>query len=376
MQTAHHSSHSQHRHVLIQVLVLAAIAVGLWWAGQAIHDKLAPKGIATGFDFLWSRAGFDLSESVIDYDGSKTYAYALLAGFLNTLKVALCAIVLSVLLGLLAALAQLSQHDLANRIAKLYVAVIRNTPLLLQLFFWFSIFTVSMPSTREAINPVPGWYLSNRGIDFPWPTPIVLVTIVATLCALGAGIRARALAGEGAPGRGRRPFLILCALATALAVYAFGSGQFRFEWPSASTFSIIGGGHVSPEFLSMFVGLSVYTGTYIAEAIRGAVQSISQGQVAAGHALGLNRSGVLRYIVMPQAIRIAMPAVISELLNLVKNSSLGVAVGYPELVSAGNTAMNQTGQAIELIAIYMVVYVSVNFLTTRLIGIWERRYAW
>lgn len=376
MSTSDRTRNSHHQQLIVQVLILAALAVGLWLAGQAIQARLEPKGIATGFDFLWARAGFDLSESVIAYNGDKSYAYALLAGFLNTLKVALCAIVLSVTFGVLAALAQLSQHNLAQRIAKLYVSVIRNTPLLLQLFFWFSIFTISMPDVREAANPVPGLYLSNRGIDFPWPSPLLSLTMVMILFALVAGLRVQLLSSELTPNRGRRAFLVLSALSIALATYTMATNQFHFSWPELGTFSISGGGHVSPEFLSMFVGLSVYTGTYIAEVIRGAVQSIAQGQVAAGYALGLNRNGVMRYIVMPQAIRIAMPAVISELLNLVKNSSLGVAVGYPDLVSAGNTAMNQTGQAIELISIYMLVYVAVNFLTTRLIGIWEKRYAW
>lgn len=371
-----HSRKHRYRHVLVQVLVLSAVAAGLWFSGQAIHAHLAPKGIATGFSFLSSRAGFDLSESLIPYDGSKTYAYALLAGFTNTLKVAICAIIFSVLLGLLAALAQLSQNDLAKRIAKLYVSVIRNTPLLLQLFFWFGVFTISMPGTREAMEPVPGLYISNRGIDFPWPTLVAFLTIMAILCVLVAGIRMRVKSGSFAGRTGRTSFLLFCLLAAALSTYALWSGQFQFELPMAHTFSISGGGHVSPEFLSMFTGLSVYTATYIAEAIRGAVQSIPQGQISAGYALGLSHGGVLRYIVMPQAVRVAMPAVISELLNLIKNSSLGVAVGYPELVSAGNTAMNQTGQAIEMIAIFMLVYVTVNFITTRLIGLWEHHYAW
>lgn len=376
MSVMNHSVKSRHGQFVAQVLVLAAISAVLWFFWHAIRDHLTAKGIKTGFDFLQSRAGFDLSESMVNYDGDRTYAYALLAGFLNTLKVALSAIVISVLLGLLAALAQLSQHDLAKRVSKFYVTVIRNTPLLLQLFFWFGVFTLSLPVAREAIEPLPGLYISNRGIDFPWPTSAAFLSVMAALSALAVGVRAWSQSSDTVARKGRAAFGLLCLVALVQAAYTTWTGQFRLDWPTSGTFSIKGGGHVSPEFLSMFVGLSVYTATYIAEAIRGAVQAIPKGQVAAGYALGLTHRGVLRYIVMPQAIRIATPAVISELLNLIKNSSLGVAVGYPELVSVGNTAMNQTGQAIELIEIYMLVYVTVNFITTRVIGLWEKHYVW
>jgi len=344
----------------------------LWLAAWIVHARLEAQGIASGFGFLWSRAGYDLSESLIPYSGNDSYARALLAGFSNTLKVAFCAIVAAILIGLLAATAQLSRHDLARGIGKFYVATIRNTPFLLQLFFWFGVFTISMPGPRTALEPLPGLFISNRGINFPWPSAFGWLVAAFILCGLAGGLLLQLKKDKLNIGR-LLPVLSMTA-AVGVALVGFLSGWFQAEFPVAGAFSIKGGGQVSPEFLTLFTGLSVYTGSYIAEAIRGAVLAIPKGQIEAGSSLGLRPHHVLLLIIIPQALRIALPAVVSELLNLVKNSSLGVAVGYPELVSAGNTAMNQTGQAIELITIYMVVYVSFNFAITRLFMFWERRH--
>jgi general L-amino acid transport system permease protein len=359
---------------MLAQLIMATAAIGLLLLlGTTVHHRLEAQGITSGFDFLWSRAGYDLSESLIPYSGSDSYGRALLAGFSNTLKVAVCSIVAAILIGLLAAAAQLSQHDIARSIGKFYVAVVRNTPLLLQLFFWFGVFSISMPGPRVAMEPLPGTFVSNRGIDFPWPSaggwPIAVLAL-SCLAVLIVWFRYERF-------QGRRLALSALTLGATLGVAAIAvlSGQFPCDIPVAGPFSIRGGGHISPEFLTLFTGLSVYTGSYIAEAVRGAVLAIPKGQLEAGNSLGLRPFLVLVLIVMPQAVRIAMPAIVSELLNLVKNSSLGVAVGYPELVSAGNTAMNQTGQAIEVIAIYMLVYVSFNLIVTKVFALWEGRYA-
>ena len=367
------SGQLQMRRTLTQ-LGMAAAAIGLLFLlGIVVHRRLEAQGIASGFDFLWSRAGYDLSESLIPYTGSDSYGRALLAGFSNTLKVAVCSIVAAILIGLLAAAAQLSQHDIARSLGKFYVSVVRNTPLLLQLFFWFGVFSISMPGPRVAMEPLPGTFISNRGIDFPWPSGGGWQIGVLALCGAAALIAVFKFERFA----GRRLLLSSATLGTMLALAAMAvlSGQIPWDVPVAGPFSIRGGGHISPEFLTLFTGLSVYTGSYIAEAVRGAVLAIPKGQIEAGNSLGLRPMLVLVLIVMPQAVRIAMPAIVSELLNLVKNSSLGVAVGYPELVSAGNTAMNQTGQAIEVIAIYMLVYVSFNLLVTKLFAWWEGRYA-
>lgn len=360
------------RRLMVQCAMAAGLIALVVLIAFTVHRRLEAQGIASGFGFLWERAGFDLSESVISFDGNDSYARSLLAGFSNTLKVAVCSILAAVVIGLAAAASQLSEHALARRTAKLYVAIVRNTPLLLQLFFWFGVFTVSMPGPKNAVQLLPSIFASNRGIDFPWPSPsgwlVVLTLAVGLATSLHLWLKNRA-------GPGWAPAATLVAV-LGFAIWSAFNGLFELDIPVVGGFSIRGGGKISPEFLTLFIGLSVYTGSYIAEAIRGAVLAIPSGQIDAGNALGLRPSMVLLLIVIPQAIRIALPAVVSELLNLVKNSSLGVAVGYPELVSAGNTAMNQTGQAIELITIYMAVYVTFNFIVTKLFALWERRYGW
>ncbi|MEM9635863.1 MAG: ABC transporter permease subunit [Pseudomonadota bacterium] len=365
----------KHRQWFFQLLVLAAMAGVVWFVAYQVKLRLEAQNISTGFGFLWDRAGFDLGESLISYDGDDSYGRALLAGFSNTIKVAFSSIIAALLLGFLAAAAMLSGHAVAKTVASLYIRLIRNTPLLLQLFFWFGVFTISMPAPRDTIQIFPHVYVSNRGIYFPAPdqtlTILILVVAVGLLALLPA---ARALQ------RRRIPSEILCPIA-AIAIcmsipVSLWVGWAGAELPQAGRFSITGGGAISPEFLTVFVGLSIYTSTYIAETVRGAVEAISKGQSEAAAALGMRKGQTLRLVVLPQATRIAMPSIVSELLNLVKNSSLGVAVGYPELVSAGNTAMNQTGQAIELIAIYMLFYVSINIVITKLSHILEARYEW
>lgn len=361
------------REISVQIVLLIIVSILFWFIIDQVNEKLDRKGISTGFDFLWAPSGYDLSESVIPYDGSKTYAHALLAGFLNTLKVALLAIFASITLGFLAAMAQISENKILSKIVKLYVGVVRNTPLLLQLFFWFGIFT-SLPSPRKAYEPISGVYISNRGISFPMPDLVTLLLIIVALFTLILGIRTLLKSKRTFNPNSKIVSSAFFTISILLLFYIWRYGEFIL--PEAGKFSISGGGKVSPEFLTIFTGLSFYTGTYIAEAIRGAIDSIPQGQIEAAKSMGLSSSLVLLLIVIPQATRIAMPAVVSELLNLVKNSSLGVAVGYPDLVSAGNTAMNQTGQAIELIAIYMLIYVTINYIITKLFNIWEQRYDW
>lgn len=359
--------------ILVQFVMAGLVIALLWLVVGTVHDRLEAQGIARGFSFLWSRAGFDLSESLVPYDGNDSYARALLAGLSNTLKVAVCSILAAVTIGLVAAAAQLSQHNLARGTARLYVTVVRNTPLLLQLFFWFGIFTFSMPGPRAAVEPLPHIFVSNRGINFPWPSSSCWMVLLITALGLAVSVALR-LNADRLPARFAKPAaLTMLAVTVIFAVWAGMSGLLQLEFPVVGGFSIRGGGKVTPEFLTLFVGLSVYTGTYIAEAVRGAVLAIPKGQIEAANALGLRPPLVLLLIVIPQAIRIALPAVVSELLNLIKNSSLGVAVGYPDIVSVGNTAMNQTGQAIELIAIYMVVYVAINFTVTKLFALWEHR---
>lgn len=364
-----------YRHKIIQIAILGGMAAILWFLAHRVTQRLQAQDIATGFGFLFDRAGYDLGESLISYNGDDSYGRALLAGFSNTLKVAVSSIFAAVLIGFLAAAAMLSGHNVAIKIAQAYVRIVRNTPLLLQLFFWFGIFSVGMPPPSETMQPLAHVFISNRGINFPWPDLTLWgVIFVGVLIFAGTFILAQR---QRTSGISVRPvwFGGLCLiLALGACAWFFGIGTAQI--PVRGRFSISGGAVISPEFLTVFTGLSIYTGTYIAEAVRGAVQAVSVGQTEAAQSLGMGNILSLRLVVLPQATRIAMPSIVNELLNLVKNSSLGVAVGYPELVSAGNTAMNQTGQAIELIAIYMLFYVSINIVITKLSQVLEARYAW
>ncbi|MGH1464793.1 MAG: amino acid ABC transporter permease [Cognatishimia sp.] len=363
------------RHTAIQVFTIGAVAAVLWIVATMVRQRLELMGINTGFGFLSNRAGYDIGESLIPYDGDASYGRALLAGFSNTLKVAVASIFAALALGLLAAGAMLSGHVTANRIAKFYIRTVRNTPLLLQLFFWFGIFTVSLPAIRDRITLLPGVYLSNRGLNFPTPdlalSLIVLLAFIIILSTLIYGARLRSRGVDTLAFS-----LIGWTLGLGIAPLALVVGVGHFHMPEITRFAIKGGGVLTPEFMTLFVGLSIYTGTYIAETLRGAVQAVASGQGEAASALGLTRGQSFRLVVLPQATRVALPSIVSELLNLVKNSSLGVAVGYPDLVSVGNTAMNQTGQVIEMIAIYMIAYVAINIIITKISQVLEARYEW
>jgi len=365
----------QLRHSAIKAITISIVIFFVWLLADMVRQRLEQMGIHTGFDFLQNRAGYDLSESLINYNGDDSYGRALLAGFSNTLKVAFSSIFAAIAIGLLAASAMLSGHPTANRVARLYIRIVRNTPLLLQLFFWFGLFTISLPSMRERITLMPGVYLSNRGLNFPLPDLAIWLGFAFSLVVLTALVLFRArlkVSSHGSNALTLAAYLLVLGTVPFLLVAGFG----EFDMPATGRFAIKGGGVLTPEFLTLFIGLSIYTGTYIAETLRGAVQAVARGQNEAGASLGLTRAQAFRLVVLPQATRIALPSIVSEVLNLIKNSSLGVAVGYPDLVSVGNTAMNQTGQAIEMIAIYMVAYVTINVVITKLSKLMEARYAW
>lgn len=352
----------------IRALTLAAVALLLWALASGVQHRLSAQGIRSGFAFLWQRAGYDLSESVIRYDANDSYARALAAGALNTLKVAAAAIVGALVLGFGTAMALISGHPTLAALARSYIRVIRNTPLLLQLFMWYGICTTTLPPLAQAVQPLPGVHISNRGIALPWPDGAAWLVGLLALAALVAGA---VLLRRG-------PVWALGGLAAAVAIVVGArlAGIGTADWPTVTRFSMRGGAQISPEFLTVALGLTVYTATYIAAAIEGAIRAVPRGQTEAARSLGLHSLATLVLVTAPQAIRIATPAVTSELLNLVKNSSLGVAVGYPELVSVGNTAMNQTGQAIELITIYMLFYVTLNVVVTMISQLFEARHAW
>ncbi len=354
-----------------RAIVWQAVVVGVLVAIVAylVHNtsqNLAARHIATGFAFLGRTAGIPIGEHAIPYDPSvNTYGYALVIGILNTLKVAVVGIVLTTVLGTLLGIMRLSKNWLLSKIAYLYVEVLRDIPVLLQLFFWYAV-VQTMPSVREALNPLPGVFFSNRGIKVPlldwqpahgWALAAFLLGLAGTVA--WSGVASRRQAETGARPR-TWPAALGLLVAFPLVVWAALGAPFALDMPVKGGFNFRGGGTISPEYVALTLGLVVYTASYIAEIVRSGIEAVPQGQWEAAGALGLRPGVVLRQIVLPQALRVVIPPMTSQYLNLTKNSSLAVAIGYQDIVSIDATELNQTGQAIEGIALVMAVFLVIS----------------
>jgi general L-amino acid transport system permease protein len=360
------------------VLVGGVIAVG----GFLIHntlENLARQGIATGFAFLHSEAGFQIGERLVDYSPAASYGRAFVVGVLNTLLVAAIGIVLATTLGTLVGVARLSTNFLIRKLATLYVETLRNVPVLLQLVVWWDLLHVSAPSPRQAWRPLPDVFVSNRGVAFPtlhWDPAYSWMAAAAAL-GLGAAIVVARWAHRRQMATGRQlPVIAVAAaliLVPPLVVFAAAGLPLHADSPALRGFNFTGGVTVSPEFVALVIGLTAYTASYIAEIVRGGILAIGRGQSEAATALGLRRGRILRLVVLPQALRIIVPPLTSQYLNLTKNSSLAVAIGYPDLTSIGNTTGNQTGQSIEAIAIAMSVYLAISLSISLLMNWYNRR---
>jgi len=349
------------------VLVGGVIAVGAYLVHNTL-ENLARQGIATGFGFLHREAAFEIGESLIEYSPADTYGRALLVGLLNTLCVAGIGVVLATVLGTIMGIARLSTNWLIHKLAAFYVETVRNVPLLLQLIVWWDILRVSAPGPREAWQPLPDVFVSNRGVIFPTPVyhPLYLWMAGALVIAIVAGVFVArwAHARQMATGEQFATLTVNAALIIGLplVVFVIGGMPFELDKPELRGFNFVGGHVISPEFVALLVGLTVYTAAFIAEIVRAGIIAVSWGQSEAAMALGLRRGLVLRLVVLPQALRVIVPPMTSQYLNLTKNSSLAVAIGFPDLQSIANTTMNQTGQAIEGIALSMAVYLSISLL--------------
>jgi general L-amino acid transport system permease protein len=303
---------------LYQAGLLVAAGLVLWFFVSNTSHNLETRRIASGFGFLWREAGFEIGETgALAYDAADSYLRALAIGLWNTARVAAIGVVCATVLGTLLGLARLAPNWLLAKLAAAYVELIRNVPLLVQLFFWYAVISENLPGPAEAFNPLPGVYLSNRGIFFPLP----------------------------------------------------GST------PELSGFNFTGGASLSPEFAALLAGLIMYTAAFIAEIVRAGILSVGRGQVDAAYSIGLAHRDALRFVVLPQALRLIVPPLTSQYLNLAKNSSLAVAIGYPDLVSIANTTMNQTGQAIEGVAIIMAVFLTISLSISAFMNWYNRRVA-
>ena len=348
-----------------QVLVVGiAVAIVAWLWSNALHN-LSVRRISTGFAFLGREAGMPIADTWIAYSPKDPYVRAFLVGIVNTLRVAVIGIVLATVLGTLIGIARLSSNWLLSRLAAVYVEVLRDIPLLLQLLFWY-VLMQGLPAARNAWRPIEGVYLSNRGLILP-SVPIaeanllVIGAIVLGLTALYL-LQRRLIAQQMADGRARHIWpwaLVLVVGLPALLSWILGA-TWTIAIPELRGFNFIGGLTQAPEYFALLIALVTYTSAFIAEIVRSGIQAVDKGQWDAAKALGLRRGFVLRHIVLPQALRVIIPPMTSQYLNLTKNSSLAVAVGYQDIVSIANTTLNQTGQAIEAIALIMLVFLTIS----------------
>ena len=353
------------RGLVWQVVVVGLVAGIIFWLWRNTVHNLDARRISTGFGFLSREAGMPIADALIPYRSSDTYLRALLVGVLNTLRVALIGIVLATILGTLIGIARLSKNWLLAKLAAVYVEALRDLPLLLQLLMWYVVLQ-GLPPGRQALHPVGGVYLSNRGLILPtiaW-IPAHALVLLAFLGGIAATwlYRRVALARQMRDGQPRRvwPVALLSMVAFPVCVSVALGATWSIDWPELRGFNFAGGTVLSPEYVALLLALTTYTAAFIAEIVRAGILSVSHGQWEAAQALGLRRGLALRQIVLPQALRVIIPPLTSQYLNLTKNSSLAVAIGYQDIVSIANTTLNQTGQAIEGIALIMAVFLVVS----------------
>ncbi|MCB1380505.1 MAG: amino acid ABC transporter permease [Alphaproteobacteria bacterium] len=358
------------RSIAVQTILVLALV----WAGYEIVvntvSNLNKLGKEFGFAFLSRTAGFDIIQSLIEYSSSSNYGRAILVGFYNTLLVSVLSIIAATVIGFIMGVMRLSKNWLLARIGTLYVEIFRNVPLLLWIFIFYSAVLQPLPGPKQALNLFDSFFLSNRG--FMMPKPIFGEGAWLALAGLIAGVilswvlarwsKARQMAtGETFPVLWTALALIIGLPVLGLIVMGF---PLTWEYPELKGFNFAGGIDVIPELMALLLALSIYTGTYVAEAVRAGILAVSHGQTEASYALGLRPGKALRLVVIPQAMRVIIPPMASTYLSLTKNSSLAVAIGYPDLVSTGGIVLNQSGQAIEIVGIWMVVYLSLSLLTS------------
>jgi len=363
------------RSVVYQVVTFVVIVAAVWYAWHNVIQNLARANMSAGFGFLNSRAGFDIAQTLIAYSSDSTYFRALQVGLINTLVIAAAGIVTATIVGLLVGIGRLSHNWLIARLCTVYVEIFRNIPPLLVIFFWYLGVLALLPSIRSIFqhiqeNPNASFFISNRGIYMPAPIfgegfgvvlGAFLVGIVAAIVfTIWANARQRAT--------GKRPPVLWVNLGLIvllpLVVHVLMGMPLSLDYPVPGSFNMKGGMVVGPEFLALYLALSLYTASFIAEIVRAGIRGVSKGQSEASYALGLRAGQATRLVVLPQALRIIIPPLTSQYLNLIKNSSLAVAVGYADLVAVGGTILNQSGKSIEIISIWMLIYVSISLITS------------
>ena len=363
------------RSTVYQVVTLVVIVAAFWYAWHNVVQNLARANMTAGFGFLNSRAGFDIAQSLIAYSSDSTYFRALQVGLINTLVIAAAGVVTATIVGLLVGIGRLSHNWLIARLCTVYVEIFRNIPPLLVIFFWYLGVFALLPSIRTIFqhvkeNPDAAFFISNRGIYMPAPVFGEGFGVVLAALALGivAAIAFTIWANARQRATGKRPPVLWVNLGLIvlfpLVVFAVMGAPLSLDYPVPGSFNMKGGMVIGPEFLALYLALSLYTASFIAEIVRAGIRGVSKGQSEASYALGLSPGQATRLVVLPQALRIIIPPLTSQYLNLIKNSSLAVAVGYADLVAVGGTILNQSGKSIEIIAIWMLIYVSISLVTS------------
>jgi general L-amino acid transport system permease protein len=366
------------------VVLQAVFVLILIWVGYEVYvnasGNLETQHIATGFGFLSNNAGFDINQTLISYSGADTYFRVFLVGLLNTILVSLISIFFATVLGVTVALGRLSPNWLMSRVAGAYVEIVRNLPLLFQMLFWYLAVLAALPAPRQSVSLLGILFLNNRGLIIPRPIgeagfdPFLIAALLAI--GLSIGIHHYARRQLFLKGRVIRvwPYVLGLLIGLPLVTVLVFGVPFKIDLPELKGFNFAGGVRVVPELVALAIALSTYTAAFIAETVRSGILAVHKGQMEAGLSLGLSRGEVLRLIVMPQALRVILPPLTSQYLSLTKNSSLAVAIGYPDLVSVfAGTALNQTGQAIEIIAITLAVYLALSLFTSAVMNFYNWR---
>jgi general L-amino acid transport system permease protein len=368
------------RQTIIQgVLFFGTVALFAYFIGNAV-DNMARLGISSGYEFMERPANFAIGEFLVAYSPADSYGRAIWVGLLNTMKVAFIGCVLCTVLGVFLGILRLSPNPLLSGLVQAYIEVIRNTPLLLQLFFWYAV-AQRFPGPRQALSPIEGFFLSNRGVVIPWLEwhaqldfvfLALVLGVVATFVVDRAARRRRDATGEGFA---VWPWLLALVFGLPVLVAIIIGAPIVWSVPELRGFNFVGGMTLTPEFFALLIGLVLYTAAFVAEIVRSGIQSVGKGQWEAARAVGLRDGKIMRMIILPQALRVIIPPMTSSYLNLTKNSSLAVAIGFPDLVAVGNTVMNQTGQSFEVIAIFMAIYLTISLSISAFMNWYNARVA-
>jgi general L-amino acid transport system permease protein len=362
-------------------VISAIIVIGLlYWGLINVINAAEQRGLSLGFGFLGDAAGFPIGESDLPYDPSKSFLYAFLVGVINTLKVAIVGIFFATVLGTLVGIARLSSNWLVSRIALIYIEFNRNIPLLVLLLLWYRGVFTSLPDVQESITFPGPVYLSQRGLNLIWPritptgSPFVISIVLGLILAIVGWVYLRRRQER----TGRNTYFAYVSLGILIIFPLIGfliSGGHPLEAdvPILSGFNFNGGYHLTPEFTALLVGLVTYTAAFIAEVVRAGIQAVDRGQLEAARAIGLSYSQLLSLVIIPQALRIIIPPLISQFLNLTKNSSLAIFIGFPELFFIGKTTINQAGRAVQIFVLIMAVYLSISLITSLILNIYNRR---